>query len=51
MDLSPSMNSLDANADRRRTLKLSFQQQQQQLQADATKEPLKQGIPLSEKTK
>lgn len=38
-------------------LKLSFQQQQQQaqaqqqLQADAMKEPLKQGVPLPDKTK
>lgn len=53
MDLSPSSNnSLDANGDRRRMLKLSFQQQQaqaqQKLQADALKE---QGVPVPEKTK
>lgn len=55
MELSPSNHSLDANSDKRRALKLSFQQQQQaqqqQMQVDAMKEPLKPGIPLPEKTK
>lgn len=53
MDLSPNN---DVNAERRRMLKLSFQQQQQQQlqqhqQLDAVKEPLKQGVPVPDKTK
>lgn len=56
MDLGSPTTGTDVNAERRRMLKLSFQQQQQQQlqqhqQTDATKEPLKQGAPVPDKTK
>lgn len=51
MDLSPTNNNaLDANAERRRLLRLSFQQQQA-ADAAAMKEPPKPAALVPDKTK